>query len=106
MRLQDKIAFFRWLTRRLGGGGLFSCCLQYVLRNEHRKGDFYHRDHAAIAYVCRDINHQYFDPAFWEAMDGLDFKFQSVVDLGSGSGERLMQILERPLASVSKLPAL
>ena len=85
-------SLFHWLT--LGSGGLFSC-MQYVLRNKNRTGSFYHRDSAAIALACRDINLQYFDPAFWAAMDGLDSKFHSVVDLGSGSGERLMQILDR-----------
>lgn len=85
-------SLFHWLT--LGSGGLFSR-MQYVLRNENRTGAFYRRDPAAIAYACRDINRQVFDPVFWAAMDGLGYKFHSVVDLGSGSGERLMQILDR-----------
>lgn len=50
-----------WLA--LGCGSLFSR-MQYMLRNENRKDDFYTRDSAAIAYACRDINRQYFDPAF------------------------------------------
>lgn len=69
--------------------------MQYTLRNENREGDYYTRDSAAIAYACRDINKQYFDPAFWAAMDGLGYQFSSVVDLGCGSGQRLMQILDR-----------
>ena len=87
-------SLFHWLT--LGSGGLFSR-MQYVLRNENRTEieTSYQRDTAAIAYACRDINHQYFDPIFWAAMDKLDFSFHSVADLGSGSGERLMQILDR-----------
>ncbi|KAF2475999.1 methyltransferase MppJ [Lindgomyces ingoldianus] len=85
-------SLFHWLA--LGSGGLFSR-MQYVVRNENRKGSFYSRDPAAIAYACRDINLQHFDPVFWAAMDGLDYKFHSVVDLGSGSGERLMQTLDR-----------
>ena len=85
-------SLFHWLT--LGSGELFSR-MQYVLRNENRTGDFYRRDPAAIAYACRDINRQHFDPAFWTAMNELDYKLHSVVDLGSGSGERLMQILDR-----------
>ena len=85
-------SLFHWLT--LGSGELFSR-MQYVLRNQNRTGAFYRRDPAAIAYACRDINRQHFDPAFWTAMNGLDYKLHSVVDLGSGSGERLMQILER-----------
>ncbi|BCR88626.1 class I SAM-dependent methyltransferase [Aspergillus chevalieri] len=85
-------SLFHWLT--LGSGGLFSR-MQYVLRNENRKGDFYGRDPEAIAYACRDINRHHFDPVFRATVDGLDYKFHSIVDLGSGSGERLMQILDR-----------
>ena len=86
-------SLFHWLS--LGSGSLFAR-MQYVLRNENRSGDnFYRRDPAAIAYACREINHEYFDPAFWKAMNGLDYAPRSVVDLGSGSGERLMQILDR-----------
>lgn len=84
---------FHWLS--LGSGELFSR-MQNVLRNENRSGDnFYRRDPAAIAYACRDINHEFFDPTFWKAMNGLDYTPRCVVDLGSGSGERLMQILDR-----------
>ena len=85
-------SLFHWLT--LGSGGLFSR-MQYVLRNENRIETFYHRDPAAISYACRDINRQHFDPIFWAAMEKLDFTFHSVIDLGSGSGERLIQILDR-----------
>jgi len=85
-------SMFHWLT--LGSGGLFSR-MQYVLRNENRTGDFHKRDPAAIAYACREINRQCFDPVFWAVMEGLNYKFHSVVDLGCGSGERLMQILNR-----------
>ena len=85
-------SLFHWLA--LGSGELFSR-MQCVLRNENRTGAFYRRDPAAITYACRDINIQHFDPAFWTAMNGLDYTPQSVVDLGSGSGERLMQILDR-----------
>lgn len=87
-------SLFHWLT--LGSGGLFSR-MQYVLRNENRTEieTSYHRDPAAIAYACRDMNRQYFHPIFWTAMDELAFRFHSVIDLGSGSGERLMQILDR-----------
>ena len=85
-------SLFHWLA--LGSGGLFSR-MPYVLRNKNRTGSFYERDSVAIAYACEDINKQHFDPFFWAAMDGLDYEFHSVVDLGSGSGERLMQILDR-----------
>ncbi|CAM1505785.1 Fc.00g114220.m01.CDS01 [Cosmosporella sp. VM-42] len=85
-------SLFHWLT--LGSGSLFSR-MQHVLRNENRQGDFYQRDGAAIAYACREANRQFFDPAFWAVMNKLDYNFRSVVDLGCGSGERLVQILER-----------
>ncbi|KAF2197074.1 methyltransferase MppJ [Delitschia confertaspora ATCC 74209] len=85
-------SLFHWLA--LGSGGLFSR-MQYVLRNENRTGKFYQRDPVALSYACKDINREHFDPAFWQAMEGLDYKFHSIVDLGSGSGERLMQVLER-----------
>ncbi len=92
MKPAGRKSLFHWLT--LGSGNLFSR-MPYVLRNKNRTGDYYQRDSAAIAYACRDINRQHFDPVFWSAMDGLSFGFSSVVDLGCGSGERLMQILSR-----------
>jgi hypothetical protein len=85
-------SLFHWLT--IGSGGLFSR-IPHVVRNSNRTGSFYQRDSVAIAYACRDINHQHFDPVFWSAMDGLDYDIKSVVDLGSGGGERLMQMLDR-----------
>lgn len=85
-------SLFHWMT--LGSGGLFAR-MQYVLRNDNREGDFYRRDPAAIAYACRDINLHHFDPTFWEAMESVKGTLKCVVDLGCGSGKRLMQILER-----------
>lgn len=86
-------SLFHWLS--LGSGALYTN-MPHVVRNENRIGeDYYTRDSAAIAYACRDINRQYFDPAFKKAMDGLNYDFTSVVDLGCGSGKRLMQILDR-----------
>ncbi|KAB2098611.1 Phenylpyruvate [Alternaria gaisen] len=84
-------SLFHWLC--LGSGGLFSR-MQHVLRNENRKGDIY-RDPAAIAYACRDISKEHFDPAFWAAIDRLNYTPKKAVDLGCGSGGRLMQILGR-----------
>ncbi|RYP75269.1 hypothetical protein DL771_002489 [Monosporascus sp. 5C6A] len=83
---------FHWIT--LGSGNVFTR-MQYNVKNEYRKGDYCQRDAEAIAYACRDINAQYIDPTRWAAVDGLDFKFSTVVDLGCGSGLRLMQMLER-----------
>lgn len=83
---------FHWIT--LGSGNVFTR-MQYNVKNEHRVGDYYQRDPNAISYACRDINAQYIDSTWWGALDGLDFKFSKVVDLGCGSGLRLMQMLER-----------
>ncbi|KAM7183103.1 S-adenosyl-L-methionine-dependent methyltransferase [Rhypophila sp. PSN 637] len=85
-------SLFHWLT--LGSGTLFAR-MQHVLRNENRTGSFYSRDSAAIAYACREANAEFFDPMFWKAMGEIDYQVHSVVDLGCGSGEKLMQILER-----------
>ncbi|SFB04707.1 Methyltransferase domain-containing protein [Amycolatopsis marina] len=86
-------SFFHWLSR--GCSELFTQ-MPNVIRNENRVGDdFYRRDAAAISFACRDINAECFDPAFWNAMNGLDFSFTVAADLGCGSGERLMQILDR-----------
>ncbi|KAI9168035.1 Phenylpyruvate C(3)-methyltransferase [Paramyrothecium foliicola] len=85
-------SLFHWLS--LGSGTLFAR-MQHVIRNENRTGSFYSRDSAAIAYACREANVEFFDPIFWKAMGEIDYKVNSVVDLGCGSGERLMQILER-----------
>lgn len=85
-------AFFHWLT--VGCGPLFSD-MAGVSRNTNRKGAFYRRDAAAIGFACRDINAQSFDPVFWQAMEGLEFDFTHVADLGCGSGGRLAQIARR-----------
>ncbi|KAL7755532.1 hypothetical protein ACKLNR_014630 [Fusarium oxysporum f. sp. zingiberi] len=83
---------FHWLA--LGSGSLFART-QYALRNENRRGKYFTRDSAAIALACREANRQFIDPVFLSAMDKSGCKFNSAVDLGSGSGERLMQILDR-----------
>lgn len=82
---------FHWLA--LGSGSLFAR-MQHALRNENRTGAYYSRDSAAIALACRDANTQFFDDAFLKALASVPHSFHSVVDLGSGSGERLMQILD------------
>ncbi|MFC0531670.1 class I SAM-dependent methyltransferase [Phytohabitans kaempferiae] len=85
-------SFFHWLSR--GCSDLFTD-MPDVLRNEKRVGDYYRRDAPAISFACRDINAMCFDPAFWTAMEGLDFTFTRVADMGCGSGERLRQIAQR-----------
>ncbi|MFI0154258.1 phenylpyruvate C(3)-methyltransferase [Streptomyces lydicus] len=85
-------SLFHWLNQ--GSGELFRRMPQ-VLPNENRVGDFYQRDAAAISYACREISERYFDPAFWSAVEGLGYEPTTVADLGSGSGERLIQIARR-----------
>ncbi|KAG6014090.1 hypothetical protein E4U54_005862 [Claviceps lovelessii] len=85
-------SLFHWLS--LGSGNLFSR-MQYVLRNENRRDLRDTRDSAAIAYACRGANEQYIDKVFLNAIATSGCAFNSVLDLGSGSGERLMQVLER-----------
>ncbi|MDI5982870.1 methyltransferase domain-containing protein, partial [Amycolatopsis magusensis] len=64
-----------------------------VLRNENRKGDYYTRDAAAIAYACREIDHVTYAPTFWSALGRVDFDVTHVADLGCGSGGRLMDLM-------------
>ena len=85
-------AFFHWLVQ--GSGELFGC-MPKLLHHRNRFGDFYRRDPAAISLACREINRRCFDPVFWAAMDGLGYRPTVVADLGSGSGERLIQIAQR-----------
>lgn len=83
-------ALFHWLVQ--GSGALFAA-MPSVVRESNRDGRFYSRDAAAIGYACREINARFFDPIFWSAMAGLDFAFTKVADLGSGSGQRLLEIV-------------
>lgn len=89
-------SLFHWLA--LGSGSVFSGSvfsrMQYMLRNENRSGRYYSRDSAAIAYACGDANAQFIDSVFLNALKKVDHDFNSAVDLGSGSGERLMQVLD------------
>lgn len=83
-------SLFHWLVQ--GSGALFSA-MSSVLPKANRTGHFYQRDAAAIGYACREINARFFDPVFWSVMSGLDFTFSRVADLGSGSGQRLIEIV-------------
>lgn len=85
-------AFFHWLSR--GSAELFRQ-MPAVLRTDNRVGRYYQRDSAAIAYACRELDQLCYAPTFWAAMDRLDFDLSSVVDLGCGSGGRLMDVLKR-----------
>ncbi|MFI5929106.1 class I SAM-dependent methyltransferase [Micromonospora sp. NPDC051543] len=84
-------AFVHWLSR--GSAELFRQ-MPSILRTENRTGRFYQRDAAAIAYACRELDALCYAPTFWAAMErarptGL------VVDLGCGSGGRLLDVLRR-----------
>ncbi|MFD4672029.1 class I SAM-dependent methyltransferase [Lentzea sp. NPDC058450] len=85
-------SLFHWLMR--GSAPLFAE-IPSVLRNGNREGRYYHRDAAAISAACREANTQFYDPVFWPVLEGIDFEPAGVADLGSGSGERLLQILKR-----------
>ncbi|MBK1787879.1 class I SAM-dependent methyltransferase [Prauserella cavernicola] len=90
-------AFYHWLT--IGSVSLFAD-MANVLETKNRSGEFYQRDAPAIGRACRDINQLAFEPVFWEALDELDFDPKAVGDLGAGSGERLLQLLNRfPVSS-------
>jgi phenylpyruvate C(3)-methyltransferase len=85
-------SFFHWLTR--GSAELFRR-MPELLYTANRTGDFYQRDSAAIAFACREMNTFCYDPWFWQAVEGIDFKLGLMADLGCGSGERIRQILRR-----------
>jgi phenylpyruvate C(3)-methyltransferase len=85
-------SFFHWLSR--GSAELFRQ-MPSVLVSENRTGQFYQRDAAAIAYACREIDELCYAPTFWSAMGRLGFDLSSVVDLGCGSGGRVLDILAR-----------
>lgn len=85
-------SFFHWLSR--GSAELFAR-IPEVLPEENRVGNFYRRNTAAVAFACREINACTYDPWFWEAVAGLDYVPRRVVDLGCGSGERIIQMLQR-----------
>ncbi len=86
---------FYWLCQ--GSWSLFAR-MPALLRNENRSGDFYERDARAISFASREANRVFFDPLFWRALNSGDTAggpFSVAVDLGSGSGERLIRIAER-----------
>ncbi|SDG84772.1 Methyltransferase domain-containing protein [Lentzea fradiae] len=85
-------SLFHWLMR--GSAPLFAE-IPSVLRNGNREGAYYRRDAKAISTACREANTQFYDPVFWPVFEGLDFTPAAVADLGSGSGERLLQMLKR-----------
>lgn len=85
-------SFFHWLAQ--GSGELFRRT-PHVLRNRNRVGQYYQRDAAAISFACREINARCFDPVFRHALDNLGYRPTMAADLGSGSGERLIQIVRR-----------
>lgn len=85
-------SFFHWLTR--GSGELFRR-MPEIMRVDNRRGDFYRRDAAAIAFACREMNSFCYNPWFAEALDQHSTDIAACADLGCGSGERLLQLLRR-----------
>lgn len=85
-------SFFHWLSR--GSAELFRQ-MPSIMVSENRVGQFYHRDSAAIAYACREIDELCYAPTFWDAIGRLDFDVTRVADLGCGSGGRVLDVLAR-----------
>jgi SAM-dependent methyltransferase len=83
-------SLFHWLVQ--GSGALFSA-MPRVLPRAARTGSYYSRDAAAIGFACREINARFFDPVFWSVVSGLDFPYTRIADLGSGSGQRLLELV-------------
>ncbi len=85
-------SFFHWLGR--GSGELFRE-MPVVMRLENREGDYYRRDAAAVARACKEIDLVTYAPTFRAALDRLEVEPAVVVDLGCGSGARLLDLLHR-----------
>jgi hypothetical protein len=85
-------SFFHWLVQ--GSGELFRR-MPHVMRNRNRVGRYFQRDAAAISFACKEISERYFDPAFWTAIENLGYLPRVAADLGSGSGDRLIRMVER-----------
>ncbi|GAA0947997.1 hypothetical protein GCM10009560_64970 [Nonomuraea longicatena] len=85
-------AFFHWLMR--GSAQLFRE-IPEVMMEKNRHGEFCRRDSSAIARACREISALTYDPWFWQAVENLEFKPRRIVDLGCGSGERILRLLRR-----------
>lgn len=79
--------FFYWLTR--GCGELFAS-LPSVMQNEARDGEYFKRDLRAVGISTRDMGRYFFDQPLQELLQDLDF--ETVADLGCGSGERLIRM--------------
>ena len=87
--------FFGWL---LGGCGELLRTGAVVARNEARHGNFIHRDVGMIGYSTADFGRRYIDPVLDSAF--ADLHYSCVADLGCGSGDRLIRMLNaRPQAS-------
>ncbi|QFU89760.1 cyclopropane-fatty-acyl-phospholipid synthase family protein [Amycolatopsis sp. YIM 10] len=84
-------ALFYWLCQ--GSWELFAR-MPALLRNENRTGAFHRRDQQAISRASREANTEFFDPLFWRAMATVGSSFSTVADLGSGSGERLIKLVQ------------
>ncbi|MFD3549781.1 methyltransferase domain-containing protein [Streptomyces sp. NPDC058655] len=82
-----KKGFFYWLTR--GCGDLFRSMPELV-RNDRRTGDQVVRDYKAIGLAARDAGFSYVDPMFYKII--ADRGLTHGVDLGCGSGERLIKL--------------
>ncbi len=82
--------FFLWLVR---GNGTILRKLATMAKNEKRTGNFVQRDGAYIAIASRDQGSRMVDPYFERALN--EFPFDTVVDLGCGTAERLINLAKQ-----------
>ncbi|GIF09352.1 class I SAM-dependent methyltransferase [Actinoplanes siamensis] len=81
--------FFYWLTQ--GCGELFTD-LPRLSSEKVRAEHGLQRDSAAISRACRSIARNFFDPPLAELLAGIEFT--SLADLGCGSGDRVISIVD------------
>ncbi len=82
--------FFLWLTR---GYGYLMQNLASISINSNRVSDFIKRDGKSIAIASREQGSVMVDPYFEKVL--LELPFNTVVDLGCGSGERLIKLAKK-----------
>jgi phenylpyruvate C(3)-methyltransferase len=82
--------FFLWLVR---GNGTILRNLATMAKNEKRIGNFVQRDGAYIAIASRDQGSRMVDPYFERVLN--EFPFNTVVDLGCGTAERLINLTKK-----------
>ncbi len=82
--------YFLWLIR---GYGYLLQNLASIAKNENRFHDFINRDGKYIALAGRDYGQKFVDSYFEELLE--EFPYHFVVDLGCGSGAKLINIAKK-----------